>query len=894
MSHAPRPDRPADAPPDSVPGGASFTVEAAESGERLRAFRAAAEGAPVMLGLTDGRGRCVYCNAAWYAFTGQSEERALGVGWLDAVHPDDRADVERAYREAHPRREPFRVECRLRRRDGAPRWAIGIGVPRFGEAGDLLGFLGAFVDVHERHEAERRLRASYGELEAVYRAVPVGLCVFDRDLRWVRINEWLAQLNGVPAQAHVGRRPSEVLGALGVEAEAMLARVLETGEAVRDVVLEGETPADPGVRHTWIEQWLPIHAEDGTVLGISVVAEDVTERQRSAAERERLHEAERAARARAEANERRLAQLQRVTAVLSGAASTGEVARAVLEVGRDTFGADAATMVEVVEDDAGAAGLRTVGSLGFVEEPRARWDARPLDPSSPIAQAIRERRVVSYATAAERAAAWSAAAPPDVEAAVFVPLLLEGRAVGGWALAFGRTRTFGDDEREFLLTLGRQAAQALERARLFEAERAARRRAETLQGVTAALVRLRTLEEIGAFASRELCGVLGARMCWVTRLSDDGAWLETVGVHGVPEETARRWRRFSLAEAVPIADAVREGAPQWWPDLAALQAAYPHYAESASAIQREGTATLPLFVGEGADARPVGAISLGFGAPQRFDADARGFLLALAQQCAQAIERARLADAAARSLASAEHERARAEEASLAKSGFLATMSHELRTPLNAIAGHVELMEMELHGPVTPAQREALGRVQRAGRLLLSRINDVLNFARLESGHVAFDVRPTPIAEVVREVLPLVEPQLASRGLLLDVEVDGEATAHADREKLGQVLLNLLSNALKFTPRGRVALRLAADATHVRVTVQDSGIGIPAAQRERVFEPFVQVRSGLTREHEGTGLGLAISRDLARGMGGDLTVESEEGKGSTFTVTLGRAEYPED
>jgi signal transduction histidine kinase len=407
-------------------------------------------------------------------------------------------------------------------------------------------------------------------------------------------------------------------------------------------------------------------------------------------------------------------------------------------------------------------------------------------------------------------------------------------------------------------------------------------------------VRLRSLDEIGAFASRELCGVLGARMCWVTRLSEDGAWLETVGVHGVPEETARRWRRFPLAEAVPIADAVREGTPQWWPDLAALQAAYPHYAEAASAIQREGTATLPLFVGEGADARAVGALSLGFHAPQRFGADARGFLLALAQQCAQAIDRARLAEAAARSLAAAERERARAEEASLAKSGFLATMSHELRTPLNAIAGHVELIGLGLHGPVTDAQQEALRRVQRAQRLLLSRINDVLNFARLEGGHVAFDVRPTPIAEVVREVLPLVEPQLASRGLLLDVEVDGEATAHADREKLGQVLLNLLSNALKFTPRGRVALRLAADASQVRVSVQDSGIGIPAAQRERVFEPFVQVRSGLTREYEGTGLGLAISRDLARGMGGDLTVESEEGRGSTFTVSLRRAEYPVD
>jgi PAS domain S-box-containing protein len=866
-------------------------------------FRAVAEGAPVMVGLTDARGRCVFCNPAWHAFTGQSEAEAAGVGWLDAVHPDDRPAVERAYREAHPRREPFRVECRLRRRDGEARWCIGVGVPRFGDDGALRGYVGSFVDLHERHEADARLRASYAELEAVFRAVPVGLCVFDRELRWVRVNDRLAALNGFPPEAHVGRRPRDLLGALGADAEAQLARVLESGEPLRDVVLEGETPADPGVRRTWVEQWHPIAGDDGAVLGVSVVAEDVTERQRADAERARLHAAERAARARAEDNERRLAQLQRVTAALSAASSTADVARAVLEAGRETFGATAATMLEVVEEEGegeaggGGARLRVVAALGFSDDARRGWDARPLSAASPITEAIRDQRVLWYRDAAERAARWDGPAPAGFEAAVLVPLLLDDRALGGWALAFPEPRAFADDECAFLLTLGRQAAQALERARLFEAEREARRRAEALQRLTAALVRLRALEEIGEFASRELCDVLGAQTCWLGRLTADGAAVETLGAHGTPAAGARR---LAADAAGPVGDALRDARPRWWPDRASLRRAYPHDGDAAG----EATAVLPLVVGEGAAARPVGALRVGFRAPQPFDAESRAFLLALAQQCAQAIERARLADEAARALAAAERERARAEEASLAKSGFLATMSHELRTPLNAIAGHAELIELGIHGPVTDAQLGALGRVQRAQRLLLSRINDVLNYARLEAGHVAFEVRPTPVADVVREVLPMVEPQLAARGLTLRVALDdgpGEAPllAWADREKLGQVLLNLLSNAIKFTPPGRdgvpgridVALATRAGTPGVvYVLVRDTGIGIPRDRQAAVFEPFVQVDQKLTRMQEGTGLGLAISRDLARGMGGELRVRSVEGEGATFTVTLRRVD----
>jgi PAS domain S-box-containing protein len=235
-----------------------------------------------------------------------------------------------------------------------------------------------------------------------------------------------------------------------------------------------------------------------------------------------------------------------------------------------------------------------------------------------------------------------------------------------------------------------------------------------------------------------------------------------------------------------------------------------------------------------------------------------------------------------------------AEEANRAKGQFLATMSHELRTPLNAIQGHVQILELGIHGPLTAEQRAALGRVGRAQRHLLGLINDVLNYARLESGRVEYALAPVDVAAAVADVLPMVEPQAEARGLRLHGPAAPGAgappVARADPEKLAQVLLNLLGNAVKFTPAGgRVWVEVATDGAGVRVRVADTGVGIPADKLEAVFEPFVQVRSDYAPAEGGTGLGLAISRDLARGMGGDLTAESVVGEGSTFTLTLPRA-----
>ena len=236
-----------------------------------------------------------------------------------------------------------------------------------------------------------------------------------------------------------------------------------------------------------------------------------------------------------------------------------------------------------------------------------------------------------------------------------------------------------------------------------------------------------------------------------------------------------------------------------------------------------------------------------------------------------------------------------AESANRAKAEFLAVMSHELRTPLNAIGGYAELMEMGIRGPVTVQQQEDLRRIQTSQRHLLGLINEVLNYAKLETGSVHYDVRDVPLRETVSAAESLVAPQARTSGLALAVtSCDGALVARADAEKLRQILVNLLSNAVKFTPSGgRIEVSCGASERTVTVRVRDTGIGIPADKLEVIFDPFVQVRADLTRPHEGTGLGLAISRDLARGMDGDLTVESTLAKGSTFVLSLPRVLEPD-
>jgi PAS domain S-box-containing protein len=232
-----------------------------------------------------------------------------------------------------------------------------------------------------------------------------------------------------------------------------------------------------------------------------------------------------------------------------------------------------------------------------------------------------------------------------------------------------------------------------------------------------------------------------------------------------------------------------------------------------------------------------------------------------------------------------------ATEANRAKSDFLAAMSHELRTPLNAIGGYAQLIEMGVRGPVTEEQRIDLLKIQRSKNHLDALVADVLSFAKLGSGKIEFRPRAVGVRHTLDAVIDMVAPQLAQKRLrLVRPATPNDATVLADEDRTRQILLNLFANALKFTPAdGTVTVEVNGEPDVVEICVSDTGIGIPADQLERIFEPFVQARRAVDPTDHGFGLGLAISRQLARAMGGDLTVRSAAGQGSTFTLTLPRA-----
>lgn len=240
-----------------------------------------------------------------------------------------------------------------------------------------------------------------------------------------------------------------------------------------------------------------------------------------------------------------------------------------------------------------------------------------------------------------------------------------------------------------------------------------------------------------------------------------------------------------------------------------------------------------------------------------------------------------------------------AREATRAKSQFLSTMSHEIRTPLNAIIGFTDLLELEVAGPLTPAQSHYLARIRASSAHLLKLIEDVLDLAKVEAGRMDVKHERARASVAISSAVGLVEPQAAAAGIIIDYREVYTDCYLGDEDRVRQILVNLLANAVKFTERGgRVTVtsgttrhpaaeaQLSGEGPWVFIRVADTGIGITPAMRESVFVAFVQTEQGLTRRRDGTGLGLTISRELARRMGGDLTLQSVDGEGSCFTLWL--------
>ncbi|HEX6751551.1 MAG TPA: ATP-binding protein [Longimicrobium sp.] len=444
------------------------------------------------------------------------------------------------------------------------------------------------------------------------------------------------------------------------------------------------------------------------------------------------------------------------------------------------------------------------------------------------------------------------------------PMLAFGAPAGVLAVV-DRGTPFTDEDVRLLEGLADTAALAIHNARLHLEER---RRGEENRALLAAAEALTStldppevMQRIAA-AARELTGAEGAALTMY--VGEERERTQVMAAVGIMESLAGVTVPSGASVTRMVADA---GVPRSMA-VADLPAEIPSRAMLLS-VGAEHAALVPLRAGD----EVVGILAVVNG-PGRgaLGDEALRVVSLLTDQAALAVRNARLY--------------AGAQSASRAKSEFLAMMSHELRTPLNALEGYAGLLEEGIYGPLTEMQRDALRRMRVSRRHLVELIDSVLDLARVEAGTRRAEPEVLDLGELVESVGEAMRGAAEARKLSLEIDTEGAGRVATDRGLLRQVLTNLLGNALKFTERGGVAVRARREGDRAVVEVEDTGPGISADNQARVFEPFFQVDPSTTRKEGGTGLGLALSRDFVRLLGGEISVRSEPGRGSTFTVTL--------
>ena len=432
-------------------------------------------------------------------------------------------------------------------------------------------------------------------------------------------------------------------------------------------------------------------------------------------------------------------------------------------------------------------------------------------------------------------------------------------------------------QRELVLAREQEARDEAERARA-RAE-GAEARTSRLQRATEAFANTSGGEEqVAALIAREGAAALGATSAAVALLDEGTGRLHVTGALNVPQPITVDGWDLPVDGRTPVGEATRTGELVVVSRTAEIVARFP---EAAPAFASSGVRALvaaPLTT----RGQCYGALVLRFPMEHELPEEERAFVRTLGRIAADAVARARLREAERSA-------RAAAEQASRAKSEFLATMSHELRTPLNAILGYSSLLSDGIPEPATVGQRAQLARIGVSAQHLLVLIDEVLTLSRLEAGREDVHPERCRVDELVEQTAVMVEPMAREKGLRLEWRTPpGDLVVETDAARLRQALINLATNAVKFTEDGSVTMEVREDGEALCFTVADTGIGIAPEHLERVFDSFWQVQQSTTRRVGGAGLGLAVTRRLARLLGGEVVVDSRPGEGSTFTLRLPR------
>jgi K+-sensing histidine kinase KdpD len=602
-------------------------------------------------------------------------------------------------------------------------------------------------------------------------------------------------------------------------------------------------------------------------------------------------------------------QAERVTqlsAALAQARTPSAAIESALQEPLHALEADAALMLLTNADGTEAQVTRAIGYPASEE-----WPPVPLTKKTPAADAAGRGAPVFVASAQAMEAEYghdaSALNAGQFETTIAVPLMIGSRVAAIAQFAFSRRRKISNADRDYLEILSARAAQALDRTWQYEYALRARAEAEThraradqeiaerqkietalraseargralaartsrLHGLTASLSESVTLAAVAKAVVLQGRNAVGATAAEVTLLADDDAAFETLHAEG---EGMDPGARHPVEPGFCATDAVRQGRAIYISSFEEWQQRYPPAASRAADGGYVSSATLPLLV----DRIPIGVIAFYFTAPVNFDDEYRELLVSVAQDCAQALDRARLYE-------SAERARADAENANRLKDEFVSIVSHELRGPLNAILGWTAMMRrgtIDSDG-ATRALQAVHDNATRQARL----IEELLDFSRVASGALTLERDEIEISELVRGVVESLVPDSMAKGVTLEFPAASPTAVTGDRSRLEQVFFNLLGNALKFTPSGgRISVVLHQQDDIVEIRVTDSGMGIEPELLPYVFDRFKQGTRAAGREYGGLGLGLSIARQLVEAHEGHITVESRgKGQGATFSVSL--------